>query len=230
MPFKCSLGSEDEHCDTELPLNQLETHEKKECKFRFIKCAYINCSEFHPLPEISSHMEEHRTKVGRGLITATLFHFDYAVPISTDNLIPRNIHGVTDDSKILIQNFVTFFYVYERYFFFNVVRLTNLWYFWMHFVGEKNDAAKFMFTILISIDEETVEWKKPVVPIEITYDEIFNSNSRIAIEVPESLIRSFIVNDRLKLKVQITSQNDGNVMTQSPNRNTSIAPKRPRLF
>ena len=87
-----------------------------------------------------------------------------------------------------------------------------------------------MFTIFISIDEETVEWKKPVVPIEITYDEIFNSNSRIAIEVPESLIRSFIVNDRLRLKVQITSQNDGNAMMQSPNRNTSIAQKRPRLF
>ena len=229
MPFKCSLGSEDEHCDTELPLNQLETHEKKECKFRFIKCAYINCSEFHPLPEISSHMEEHRTKVGRGLITATLFHFDYAVPISTDNLIPRNIHGVTDDSKILIQNFVTFFYVYERYFFFNVVRLTNVWYFWMHFVGEKNDAAKFMFTIAIHKgDKGNTTWQKPVVPIEITYDEIFNSNSKIAIELPDTLIRFFIVNDKLKLKVLITKiQNEENALMQSQNRNTSITQKKP---
>ena len=132
------------------------------------------------------------------------------------------------------QGYETNYYVYERYFYFNIVRLTNRWYFWMHFVGEKNDAAKFMFTILIhdeiDDDEGTHKWKKPVVPIEVTYDEIFNSNSKMALKLPDTFIRFFIVNDKLKLKVQITSQNDGNAMMQSPNRNTSIAQKRPRLF
>jgi len=232
LPFKCSQGSGDEHCNTELPLDQLETHEKKECKFRFIKCAWINCGEFHPLPEIHLHMEEHMINNDSELITATLHQIDYA--ISTGNVISRNIHGVTDDSKSLIQNYVMFFKVYERHFYFNIVRLTNMWYFWMHFVGEKKDAAKFMFTMLINDeiddDEGTHKWKKPVVPIEITYDEIFNSNSKMAIKLPDTLIRFFIVNDKLKLSVQITSQNDGNSMMQGPNRNTSIAQKRPRLF
>ena len=122
MPFKCSLGSEDDHCDTELPLNQLETHEKKECKFRFIKCAWINCSEFHPLPEIHVHMEEHMINNDSELITATLHQIDYA--ISTGNVMPRNIHGVTDDSKSLIQNYLMFFKVYERHFYFNIVEST----------------------------------------------------------------------------------------------------------
>ena len=127
-----------------------------------------------------------------------------------------------------------FFKVYERHFYFNIVRLTNMWYFWMHFVGEKKDAAKFMFTMLINDeiddDEGTHTWKKPVVPIEVTYDEIFNSNSKMAIKLPDTFIRFFIVNDKLKLKVLITKiQNEGNnAMMQSPNRNTSSAPKKPR--